>query len=202
MFTPAVRDDRPDLDDGPITQSSAREYLEGRHHRIADGLHDGALFGAYDLLKQPEMLSDEIEGNEITDPGIKFGRAFEVAEQESKAQDLETLADGERIGPIDVAEGLIGEEALRGKYRLAPLQSNDWFATPGCCGIATLAAFRFAAGYLSNGSPLNWNARDPSRLASEGVRVCQKAASEDRASAHPCRWSPPLDHPRALTASC
>jgi hypothetical protein len=68
------------------------------------------------------MLSDEIEGNEITDPGIKFGRAFEVAEQESKAQDLETLADGERIGPIDVAEGLIGEEALRGKYRLAPLQ--------------------------------------------------------------------------------
>jgi peptidoglycan/LPS O-acetylase OafA/YrhL len=35
----------------------------------------------------------------------------------------------------------------------------------------------------------------------KGVRVCQKEASEDRASAHPCRWSPPLDHPRALTAS-
>ena len=68
------------------------------------------------------MLADEIEGNEITAPGINFGRAFEVAEQESKAQDLETLADGERIGPIDVAEGLIGEEALCGKYRLAPLQ--------------------------------------------------------------------------------
>jgi hypothetical protein len=69
---------------------------------------------------------------------------------------------------------------------IAPLQ--------GCCGIATLAAFRLAAGYLSNGIPLNY-ARDPSRLASEGVRVCQKAASEDRASAHPCRWSPPLDPP-------
>ena len=102
--------------------NGAIRRLEGRHHSIADGLHDGALFGAYDLLKHPEMLSDEIESNEITDPGIKFGRAFEVAEQESKAQDLETLADGERIGPIDVAEGLIGEEALRGKYRLAPLK--------------------------------------------------------------------------------
>jgi hypothetical protein len=31
-----------------------------RHHRIANRLHDGALFGAYNLLKQPEMLADEI----------------------------------------------------------------------------------------------------------------------------------------------
>jgi hypothetical protein len=52
---------------------------------------------------------------------------------------------------------------------IAPLQ--------GCCGIATLAAFRLAAGYLSNGIPLNCNARDPSRLASEGVRVCGKRGS-------------------------
>ena len=44
----------------------------------------------------------------------------------------------------------------------------------GCCGIATLAAFRFAAGYLSNGIPLNWNARDPSRLASEGRQGAPK----------------------------
>src|SRR6516165_3371364 len=78
--------------------------LESRHHGIADGLHDGSLFGGNDLLKQPEMLADEIEGDEVADPSIKLGRAFEVAEQESKAQDLEALADGERVGPVDIAE--------------------------------------------------------------------------------------------------
>jgi hypothetical protein len=57
--------------------------------------------------------------------------------------------------------------------KVNPTRSNgmlngDRRPLQGCCGIATLAAFRFAAGYLSNGIPLNWNARDPSRLASEG----------------------------------
>src|SRR5262245_33709122 len=84
--------------------------LEGRHHGIAYGLHDSALFRGNDLLKQPEVLADEIEGDEVADPRIKLGRAFEVTEQESKAQNLQALTDGERIGPVDVAESLIGEE--------------------------------------------------------------------------------------------
>src|SRR5215470_1301199 len=96
--------------------------LEGSHHGIANRLHDGTPFGGDDLLKQPEMLVDEIERHEVADPLIKLGRAFEIAEQESKTQDLEALADGERVGPVDVAEGLIGEEAFRGEYGLASLQ--------------------------------------------------------------------------------
>ena len=50
--------------------------LEGRHHGIADGLHDGTPFGGDDLLQHPEMLVDEIEGHEVADPVIKLGRAF------------------------------------------------------------------------------------------------------------------------------
>ena len=81
--------------------------LEGRHHRFANGLHDGALFGAYDLLKQPEMLADEIEGDEITDPGIKFGRAFEVAEQEVRLKILRRwpMASVSRMQPSSSRSG-------------------------------------------------------------------------------------------------
>src|ERR1700720_3698382 len=68
--------------------------LEGRHHGIADGLHNCTPFGSDDLLEQPEMLVYEIEGDEIADTFIKLGRAFEIAEQESKAQDLQALSNG------------------------------------------------------------------------------------------------------------
>src|SRR6202040_645327 len=78
---------------------AAVRRLEGRHHGIANGLHNCTPFGGDDLLKQPEMLVDEIEGDEVANTFIKLGRAFEIAEQESKAQDLEALADGERVGP-------------------------------------------------------------------------------------------------------
>src|SRR6478672_12978592 len=84
--------------------------LEGRHHGIAYGLHDGPSFGRDNLLEQPEMLVDEIEGDEVTDAVIELGGVLEIAEQESQAQNLEALADGKRFGPVDVAEGLIGEE--------------------------------------------------------------------------------------------
>jgi hypothetical protein len=46
--------------------------LEGRHHRIANRLHNGALSGAYDLLKQPEMLTDKIEGGNNYRDTFKF----------------------------------------------------------------------------------------------------------------------------------
>ena len=47
--------------------------LEGRHDGIADGLHDRPPFGGDDLLQQPEMLVDEIEGREVTDALIELG---------------------------------------------------------------------------------------------------------------------------------
>src|SRR5882672_5463161 len=67
-------------------------------------------FGRDNLLQQPEMLVDEVEGCEVTDALIEFGGILEIAEQESQAQDLEALADGERVGPVDIAQSLVGEE--------------------------------------------------------------------------------------------
>src|SRR5260221_3587178 len=99
--------------------------LEGRHHGIANGLHDGPPFGRDNLLQQSEMLVDEIEGDEVTDALIERSGVLEITEQESQAQDLEALADGERFGPLDVAEGLIGEEALRSENRAGLLQDYD-----------------------------------------------------------------------------
>src|SRR6266849_2560914 len=68
------------------------------------------------------MLVDEIESGEVTDALIELGGAPEIAKQESQAQDLEALADGERVGAVDVAEGLIGEETLGRENGLASLQ--------------------------------------------------------------------------------
>src|SRR6478609_4624666 len=72
--------------------NGAVRRLEGRHDGIADGLHHGAPFGRDDLLQQPEMLVDEIEGDEVTDVLIELRGVLEVAKQESQAQYLETLA--------------------------------------------------------------------------------------------------------------
>src|SRR5258706_8456639 len=68
------------------------------------------------------MLVDEIEGDEVTDALIELGGVLEITEQESQAQDLEALADRERFGPVDVAEGLIGEETHCIQNGLASLQ--------------------------------------------------------------------------------
>src|ERR1700724_3546017 len=102
--------------------SGAVGRLEGRHHGIANGLHDGPPLRHDNLLQQPEMLVDEIEGDEVTDALIELGGVLEITEQESQAQDLEALADGERFGPVDVAKGLIGEETLCRENGLASLQ--------------------------------------------------------------------------------
>src|SRR5450631_1440382 len=102
--------------------NGAVRRLEGRHHGIANGLHDGPPFGGDNLLQQPEVLVDEIEGDEVADALIERSRVLEIAEQESQAQDLEALADGERFGPVDVAEGLIGEKTHGGQNGLATLQ--------------------------------------------------------------------------------
>src|ERR1700730_15413022 len=96
--------------------------LEGRHHGIANGLHDGPPLRHDNLLQQPEMLVDEIEGDEVTDALIELGGVLEITEQESQTQDLEALADGERFGPVDVAKGLIGEQTSCSENGLASLQ--------------------------------------------------------------------------------
>src|SRR5256886_14694650 len=94
--------------------NGAVRRLEGRHHGIANGLHDCPPFGRDNLLQQPEMLVDEIEGDEVTDALIELSGVLEIAEQESQAQDLETLADGERVGTADVTDGITGAGTLIG----------------------------------------------------------------------------------------
>src|SRR3954471_7559870 len=86
--------------------NGAVRRLESRHHGIANGLDDGAPFGCDDLLQQPEMLVDEIERGEVTDALIELRGAPEIAEQERQAEDLEPLADRERVGPVDIAKRL------------------------------------------------------------------------------------------------
>src|SRR5437763_2415193 len=54
--------------------------LEGRHHGIADGLHDRPPLGRDNLLQQPEMLVDEIEGDEVADAVIEPGGVLEITE--------------------------------------------------------------------------------------------------------------------------
>src|SRR5258708_19575494 len=65
--------------------------LEGRHYGIANGLDDGPPFGRDDLLQQPEMLVDEIEGDEITDAVIDRLGVLEIPEQQTQAHDLTPL---------------------------------------------------------------------------------------------------------------
>src|SRR5438105_4793048 len=96
--------------------------LEGRHHGIADGLHDRPPLGSDNLLQQPEMLVDEIEGDEVADAVIEPGGVFEITEQESQAQDLEALADGEGAGAVYVSAGRNGKETLGREIGLASLQ--------------------------------------------------------------------------------
>src|SRR4029453_13778533 len=68
------------------------------------------------------MLVDEIESREIADALVELRGILEIAEQERQAQDLEALADGERVGPVDIAKSLIGEETRCRENRLASLQ--------------------------------------------------------------------------------
>ena len=93
---------------------------EGRHHRVADRLDHGPGFGGDDLVEDAEMRPHHVEGDEVADPLVQLGRAFEVGEQKSQAGNVEPLIDVDRVGAVDVAEGLVGQEALRGQERPPP----------------------------------------------------------------------------------
>ena len=95
---------------------------EGRHHRVADRLHHRAGLGRDDLVQHAEMRAHEVVGDEIADPLVELGRALEVGEQEGEAGDLQPLIDVERVGAVDVAEGLVGEQPLGGEERPAPAE--------------------------------------------------------------------------------
>ena len=125
-----------------------------RHDRVADRLDDGAGLGGDDLVQHPEMRPHQVEGDEVADPIVEFGRALQVGEQEGQAGDLEPLVEVERVGSVDVAEGLVGQQPLRGQERPAPRQQSmqrvsgdpDPRQRAGRCGFrATGAAGRGAS---------------------------------------------------------
>ena len=95
---------------------------EGRHHRIADGLHDRAALQGNDLLERAEVRPHQVEGRQIADAVVELGGALEVGEQEGQAGDLEALVDVQRAGAVDVEERLVREQALGRQERLAPAE--------------------------------------------------------------------------------
>ena len=90
---------------------------ERRHHRIADRLHHRARLRGDDLVQHVEVRPHEVEGDEIPYPLVELGRAAQVGEEEGQAGDLQPLVDVERVGAVDVAEGLVGEQPLGGQER-------------------------------------------------------------------------------------
>ena len=58
------------------------------------------------------MLSHQLVSHQIADACVKLGRALQVCEKESETDDLEALVDGKRVGAMQIAECLIGEDAL------------------------------------------------------------------------------------------
>src|SRR5262249_15305161 len=66
------------------------------------------------------MCAHEIKGDQVTHLLVKFGGALQVCEQERQAGYLEPLLNAERIGVINVTEGLIAEQALRSDEWLPP----------------------------------------------------------------------------------
>ena len=73
----------------------------------------------HDVVQHVEMLAHEIEGDEIADPFVELGRTLEIGEQEGQARDLQPLISVERVGAVDVAESLVGQQSLGGQERLA-----------------------------------------------------------------------------------
>ena len=57
------------------------------------------------------MRPHQIEGHQVADPLVELGGSAQIGEQEGQAGDLQSLVDIERVGPIDVAKRLVGQEA-------------------------------------------------------------------------------------------
>ena len=68
------------------------------------------------------MRPDEVERDEVAHPLIEFGRTSEIGEQKRQAGDLQTLIDIDRVGAVEVAKYLVGQQPLCGQERLAPAQ--------------------------------------------------------------------------------
>src|SRR5262249_50060770 len=71
-----------------------------------------------------EMGPHEIKGGKVADALIKLRRAAQIGEKKSEAGDLQSLIDVDRVCPIDVAERLVGKQALRRQEGSAIVQQR------------------------------------------------------------------------------
>src|SRR4029077_10975089 len=90
-----------------------------RHHGVADRLDDRACLGGHDLVKHTKMLANEIIGDKVSDSVVELGRTFEIGEQERQAGQFQALIDVKRIGAVNVAEYLVGQQALGSEKRFS-----------------------------------------------------------------------------------
>ncbi len=74
-------------------------------------------FRGDNLVQHVEMRAHQVEGDEVPHPLVELGRAAQIGEEEGEAGDLQPLIHVERVGAIDVAKGLVGEQPLGGQER-------------------------------------------------------------------------------------
>ena len=65
-----------------------------------------------------EVRLHELVRDEIADALVELGRALEVGEEHGEAGELEPLIDAQRVGAIEIAERLVGEETFGGEEGL------------------------------------------------------------------------------------
>src|SRR6476469_10060300 len=70
-------------------------------------------------MQHLKVLPHDVIRNEIANALVEFSRTFQVGEQERQAGDLQPLVHVKRVGAIDIAERLVGEEPLGGEEWLA-----------------------------------------------------------------------------------
>jgi len=71
----------------------------------------------HDFVQDLEVSPHQIVGNQISNALVEFGGALEVGKQEGETRDLEALIYVKRIGAINIAECLVGQETFRRQER-------------------------------------------------------------------------------------
>src|SRR4029077_20240514 len=72
-----------------------------------------------DFVENSEVRFHQVKGDQVPYPLVEFGGSFEIGKQERQAGDLETLVDIDRVGAVDIAKDLVGQQALCGQERFA-----------------------------------------------------------------------------------
>src|SRR5271165_1641843 len=68
------------------------------------------------------MRPDEVEGDQVAHPLIELGGTSEVGEEKCQTGDLEALIYVDRVGAVEIAKDLVGQQPLCGQEGLAPAQ--------------------------------------------------------------------------------